>query len=83
MLSWVSKHAHALLVAGVLTGTVLATVAANTTGLLPQNVGAWLAAAGTIILGVLGHVTLPPAVVALKRKLTQRRLLQQQQRAAE
>jgi hypothetical protein len=64
-MSWISQHAHVIIAAVSVTGTVLVTVAANTTGLLPNAVGAWLAAAGTIIITVLGHVVVPPVAEKL------------------
>jgi hypothetical protein len=63
-MSWVGKHAHVIVAVISVTGTVLVTVAANTTGLVPASVGAWLAAAGAIIISVLGHVVLAPVVAA-------------------
>lgn len=69
MFAWVDKHVHTIVAAVSVVGVVAATVAANTAGLLPASVGAWLSAAGTIIATVLAHVVIPPAA----HKLASRR----------
>jgi hypothetical protein len=67
MLSWIHKHVHTLIAVAAVTGTVFATVAANTTGLVPNSVGAWLTAIGAILLTTVGHIVVPPVVASLKR----------------
>lgn len=67
-MDWISKHSHVIIAAISVTGTVLVTVAANTTGLLPNSVGAWIAAAGTIIVTVVSHAVVPPLAQKLRSK---------------
>lgn len=57
MLSWMKKNAHVLIATASAVGVVMVTVAANTTGLLPTSVGAWLAATGSIIVTAIATIT--------------------------
>jgi hypothetical protein len=68
MLSWFSKHSHTIVSVIAVTGTVLVTTAAATSHILPASVGAWLAAAGSIIVTVLGHVVVPPVATKLNTR---------------
>ena len=54
MLSWMKRNAHVLIATTSAVGVVLVTVAANTTGLLPSGVGAWMAAVGSILVTAVG-----------------------------
>jgi uncharacterized membrane protein len=59
-MDWVSKHAHVIIavVGGV--GLTATAIAANTAGLLPSSVGAWIAATGAIVTYVVSHIAVPP-----------------------
>ncbi len=57
MLTWLKKNAHVLIATTSAVGVVLVTVAANTSGLLPNSVGAWMTAVGTVIVTTIGVLT--------------------------
>lgn len=68
MFTWVHAHIHSFVAALSTFGVVCVTVAANTTGLLPASIGAWLTAIGSIIAVVVSHVVVPPVAHKLSAR---------------